>query len=311
MRPRLARRGELLGPTVGPTKAGSFNAAPARSPGRTMAVLWIRRPGSVRFNAAPARSPGRTTRVVTGHFSGDYVPFRERHVLSACPQALSSGTILRNPFDCSQFGLASGSQSRTVFYLPRCQRTSDAKKRSCSVHHLRTRAWFQRTEGRHLCAFWTRNRPVAAEVIPRPNGHRRAVRPSMEVSNRLPGDYSHGKIRCHAPRRANVKMLLLTHPWQRGPSLDSDPRRSLAGQLRAERSERARDSAETAAAAVRNVWPSPIPGTSRWRDTRPSPRRVRPQSSRLGGTPSRSAPEYAREGGRAVAAYRDHRSPAE
>ncbi|MFN4261695.1 MAG: hypothetical protein ACK4RK_20635, partial [Gemmataceae bacterium] len=53
------------------------------------------------FNAAPDRSPGMTARVVSGHFFGDYVAFRERHVLSSCSQAESSVTILRNPFDCS------------------------------------------------------------------------------------------------------------------------------------------------------------------------------------------------------------------
>src|SRR5579884_1423797 len=36
MRPRLARRGELVDPSLPPKNAGSFNAAPARSPGRTI-----------------------------------------------------------------------------------------------------------------------------------------------------------------------------------------------------------------------------------------------------------------------------------
>lgn len=130
------------------------------------------------FNAAPARSRGRTARVVTGHFSGAYVAFRERHVLSACSQALSSDTILHNPFDSSQFGHASGSQSRTAFYLPRCQRTSGAKERSCPVHHLRTRPRFSEQMALAFPPPGEGTSRLRPEVIPRPGGHRRATRAS-------------------------------------------------------------------------------------------------------------------------------------
>src|SRR5579884_2323725 len=65
MRPRLARRGELpafVGPTVGPK---SFNAAPARSPGRTSTASFSVSTGCWGFNAAPARSPGRTSTAIS------------------------------------------------------------------------------------------------------------------------------------------------------------------------------------------------------------------------------------------------------
>ena len=146
-----------------------------------------------------------TARVVTGHFSGDYVAFRERHGLSACSSALSSVTILRNPFDCSQFGLASGSQCRTVLYLPSCQRTSDGQKRSCPVQDLRTRPHFGRQMA-HLCALLTRKR--LTESLPRSDSQRRAVRPTVEVSFRLPGIIAtHVYAAMHSVRRT-CKMLV-------------------------------------------------------------------------------------------------------
>src|SRR5579884_3366763 len=86
MRPRLARRGELPTNSKASAPGKSFNAAPARSPGRTLpsgrelryrdvlqcgpgslagenvAAHEHNRRGSAGFNAAPARSPGRTAR---------------------------------------------------------------------------------------------------------------------------------------------------------------------------------------------------------------------------------------------------------
>src|SRR5579884_4112922 len=102
MRPRLARRGELIFPVFFSKRRQSFNAAPARSPGRTDMLSCSRSsdwrlqcgPGSLagenierhcfleslsrRFNAAPARSPGRTFRWRIGAESAKFASMRPR-----------------------------------------------------------------------------------------------------------------------------------------------------------------------------------------------------------------------------------------
>ena len=148
-RPRAAfnaaaqrRRGERLWPRQC-VETGGASMRPRRirrgEPHRRRILAASAGVDSQSFNAATANSPWRTARVVTGQFSRDYVVFRERRMVSAWARLVSSATVLRNSFGWNRFGSASGSQSRTALYLPICQRTSDAKKRSCPVHRLRSR----------------------------------------------------------------------------------------------------------------------------------------------------------------------------
>src|SRR5579884_414449 len=116
MRPRLARRGEPGVIHAFILLSLCFNAAPARSPGRTVDLSPV--PCLLhRFNAAPARSPGRTRAVLLEDAQTMPASMRPRLACRGEPVELSGDGGAEEELQCGPGSLA-GENARFLRFWP-------------------------------------------------------------------------------------------------------------------------------------------------------------------------------------------------